>query len=231
MFAAAGAAIIAAAPKPSPSPEPLTEIGRVRAVTPICAVVRDAVVPSIEAIHAADERWKTVASDHLQRFARLNASREGPDVGTSAAVFQINRDGAALLAFSKKIADALGDPRIAENAGDKDTQTVRASLQRLFEMQRDRAMTLTEFGMRRGMSEMRQDTKGPATRGEAVQPVATDDPDRIIPGMPRLHGSKIGLSMADEEAMRDWTTTVSTRIAAGQRPALRNLLPIVEGCR
>lgn len=212
------------------TPPPLPEIGRVRANSPACVVLRDIVIPSFSAVRRGDDRFRATRA-HLVAYARINGDPfDRTSVSRDAALAQIDRDAAALLSEEQVLNRALGDPRIAESVSDPQVITLRAQLQALFATQYDRAVAVLRFSLPTRAGAMREEDGGSAfdRRSDAPTPVPLPSGvSRSIPNFPALHG----IGMQDQDIVRQWADDTDRIIVPVEDQALRTTAAIAETCR
>src|SRR5476649_1124224 len=108
------AALAGTDPTPAPAPElGFPEIGRVRANTPPCTVMKDIVLPSWEAAKDADKKF-LMAQSYLPKYAETlndNFNRWGPQ--RDMQFTHIDQAVSNMMSSTLVINKLLGDPRIA----------------------------------------------------------------------------------------------------------------------
>lgn len=211
---------------PAPFASPLPEIGRVRSTTPACAVVRDLIIPSIEAGRRADTRFAQTRTRLPEYVDIVDDPGHADDIYRRSALAKLDNDASALLEEALVLNKALGDPRLTK-ATDPQVLAERAALQKLYDTHKTRAFMLWEFVMRQ-RNQM-------ATSGMGSSPFSVEDPtpkpDPALtapPGMPVLNGQ---MSLADKRAMNEWTSNVSSYVHAGELASVKVLVPIAQSCR
>ncbi len=211
---------------PTPVGSPLPEIGRVRSTTPACAVVRDLIIPSIEAGRRADARFVQTRTRLPEYVDIVDDPGHADDVYRRSALAKLDNDASALLEEALVLNRALGDPRLTK-ATDPQVIAERAALQQLYDAHKTRAFMLWEFVMRQ-----RKET---AANGMGPSPFsvqeATPKPDPALtapPGMPVLNGA---MSLADKHAINEWSGNVSAYVRAGELASVKVLVPIAQSCR
>ncbi|MFN2460014.1 MAG: hypothetical protein ABR591_04945 [Candidatus Velthaea sp.] len=231
------AALAAAVAEPTPAPTAvpdlnLPEIGRVRSVTPPCAVMRDIVVPSWAAARKADERFAQASKklpDYARtvddNFTRWSVQREMQLSRLDTAVSQMMEDA---MVINK----ALGDPRIAANVNDPQVRGQRDQLQQVYATQMARASVLNEFVQRERYAVMTHDLNvGSAFNGHGTSftPTPTPQPGQTASpfGQPALNG----IWLNDQESMRNWTTAIATAVRASENKAAQSFLEVARDCR
>jgi hypothetical protein len=211
---------------PAPFASPLPEIGRVRSTTPACAIVRDLIIPSIEAGRRADVRFAQTRTRLPQYVDIAEDPDHADDVYRRSALAKLDNDASALLEEALVLNRALGDPRLAKPT-DPQVIAERAALQQLYDAHKTRAFMLWEFVMRQ--------RNATATSGIGPSPFEVQDstprPDPAMtapPGMPLLNGS---MSLADKRAMNEWSSNISAYVHAGELASVKVLVPIAQSCR
>lgn len=226
------AAVFAAAvpqPSTSPSPLPLPEIGRVRATSAACSVMRDLVIPSFGAAHHADARFAEMGK-RLGHYADIidddDLKRSAAREGTLA---QLDRDAMDLVQSSNVIKSALGDKRFAATATDPQIIAQRTQLQQLYGVQAERARLAYEFVERQRVEIGTLGIAGSDAFGgqrNTPEPVPTEARGaRIIPGMPILRG------LSDKDSLSSWTVEVDSATRGTENQAARTFLGIAQSCR
>lgn len=241
------------APQPSASPAAqIPEIGRVRATSAACAVMRDLVIPAFAATQRADARFAETRkrlpqlADLLGAYYHQRAKVKSDGVFLEAAVTRLGVDSANLLNEAATIRKLLDDPRLRDTQ-DSSVQAERAALQQVYEMQQARASALNEFTTRQSV-ELGRDNVGMESDflKTGKQIMAQVDPDRTgeqpgrsvpspIPaptisaraGMPLI----TGLEARDRAGLDEWAAGVQSAVRQSENQASRTLLSIAQGCR
>ena len=218
---------------PAPSSN-LPEIGRVRAATPACAVMRDLVIPSFAAARRADVRFAQTRVRLPQYIEFVDDSEHSTDVFRESALSKLDQDATAILNETLVLNKALGDPRLKDTS-DPQVAAQKAQLQQLYNTQQARANQLQEFVMRQrnaiaknGMEDSgafrgKQATPTPIRQQDAPTPTLT-----APPGMPLLNGK---IAMADKNSINEWSGSMSAAIRSSENMAARTFLPIAQSCR
>ncbi|MEA2665453.1 MAG: hypothetical protein QOI11_2397 [Candidatus Eremiobacteraeota bacterium] len=237
-FAAAAAPPSAADPGPLATPAPvsaLPEIGRTKAVRPVCTVLRDLIEPSVHAAQRGDRRFNETLPV-LQKYVKLVA--ENNPVGRGMTLMAIERGELALAQEQLAIAKALGDPRVAEDATDPDARALRASLLAIEEAQAIQRNFLHRFAHRERLDYILGDlggTRGSNTVAEGRVrngPAAASGDAR--PDSPFVHPEDVPLSGNGDHDQR--TVETYMRIVANARVQRENaaspaIARTVESCR
>ncbi len=132
------------APVGSPAPSALQEIGRTRAVRPVCTVLHDLIEPSVHAAQRGDRRFNETLPI-MKKYVKLIADHYP---GRGMVLMAIERSELALAQEQLTIAKALGDPRVAETATDPDALALRASLEAIQEAEAVQRNFLHRFAHR-----------------------------------------------------------------------------------
>jgi hypothetical protein len=219
-----------------PFQSPLPNIGRTRATTRACAVMRDLIVPSFEAALRADKRYAE-ARKRLPNYAEVAGDQMHRDDAVQQMVLtRLDADASTLLREAQVVSKALGDPRIAANVTDPQVVAERRSLQQLYEAQMTRASLLNEFVMREHVATATRgiDDNSAFRARNAAQSAAfvTSPPVPIAkltapPGMPLRSGN----SMADKNSLQEWGTLMATYVRANENEAAKTFYTIAQTCR
>ena len=219
-------------PAPGPSASPgvvLPEIGRVRAATTACAVMRDVITPAYAASMRADARFAKIRQvfPKYVDVADDRSDRYGPH--HAMIVAQLDRDAQALRDEALVLNRALGDPRLVRPT-DPQLTAEKRELQQLYDHQAGRANLIFEFVAREQVAIMRSG-------------IATDDASRFGPqavptplaqatiapfGMPP---PLRGIELTDRQALDDWAGDIAIQIRASEHRMAAALLPIAQSCR
>jgi hypothetical protein len=219
-----------------PFQSPLPDIGRTRATTRACAVMRDLIVPSFEAALRADKRYAE-ARKRLPNYAEVAGDQMHRDDAVQQMVLtRLDSDASTLLREAQVVSKALGDPRIAATVTDPQVMAERRSLQQLYEAQMTRASLLNEFVMRehvatakRGIddnSAFRARNAGQSSSFVTAAPVPIAQLT-APPGMPLRSGN----SMADKNSLQEWGTLMATYVRANENEAAKTFYTIAQTCR
>jgi hypothetical protein len=248
----AAAFIFAADPTPTPSPvvtttlqnaavPDISEIGRTRATTPSCGILRDLLVPSLAAAKRMDDRFALLSSagpayakafndrDIAEKDLSVEA-KFGDDAPRQLA--QMGQTLSALQQQAKVIITALGDSRFAANADDPTVAAEQQQLRALLDAQAMRASALNEFVTRHNLTEMRQlpFSNGLGLGGRhAVVPTKASDPRPPTPleGLPDLNGDPRN----DALAMYNWYRSLNVTVHATEYAAANRFLEIAKNCK
>ena len=213
----------------------LPEIGRVRAVSPLCAVVRDIALPSFDSARHADAQFFAAASKLPDYVKTLDEESRWHMGGTQAyndprVAWYRHMIGQYVVHMAVSITDMekkLGDPRIA-NATDDDTVALRNSLDEMAAVQRGRVNILEEYIMRQEMTagrsladKMRQNTTGAAP----TQPDGRPTP--LLDYLPSMNGNP----ERDHQIMREWTGALAGAVGETESASVKVVAGIAERCR
>ncbi|MDQ6943153.1 MAG: hypothetical protein M3169_11665 [Candidatus Eremiobacteraeota bacterium] len=248
---AALAIAFAAAPTPKPEPFPLgtlqpfgtetpapaanlPEIGRVRANSPVCAAMRDLIVPSFAAARRADARFNETRV-RLPKYIEIADDPEHrTDVYRESALSKLDADATKILNETLILNKALGDPRFKDPT---DPQVIAAKnqLQQLYATQQARANQLQEFVMRQRNEIAKNgfsDNSAFASRTQQRTPDNTPlkpPPSLNAPrGMPLINGK---IAMADMQSLNEWSGQMAAAVRASENLAAHTFLPIAQSCR
>ncbi len=226
-------------PEPSPSPLPLLpEIGRTRANSPPCAVLRDVVIPSFAAAGRADAKFAETQK-RLPRYAQIAADPwDKNGVHREGELARLGTDSARLLQESQLIKKALDDPRLA---GSTDPQIIieRTQLQQVYAVQQARAILLSEFVQRETMTLSRnnvgmEDNGGLRSKFGSVSKSVDALPGTPLPavtgppGMPILSGEFVAI---DKHQIDEWSNGITRAVRAKENEAAKAFFPIAQSCR
>lgn len=239
-LAGAGAQTPPPATVPAAIPSDLPEIGRTKSTTPVCAAMRDLVIPSFEAARRADARFAETQA-RLPKYAEIRAdakadrNKSRDDVFQESALSKLEQDAANLQAYAAFINKALGDPRLAADVKDPEVQAERAQLQALYAMQAARAQMLAQFAARERVTLTTGQLAVDGTMQKLAPAPKSADPSPPVPlpdatsapGMPLFSG----IAFADKERANAWTRDMAKAVADSENRAARTFLPIAQRCR
>ncbi len=225
---------------PAVVPSDLPEIGRTKSASPVCAAMRDLVIPSFAAARKADARFAETQT-RLPKYAEIRADAKNDrnkthdDVFQEMALSRIEQDAANLLGYAAFINKALGDPRLSADIKDPEVQAERSQLQSLYAIQAARAQMLAEFAARERVSLTRTQVADDGSMNKrAPMPISPDPsppvaaPDSTAaPGMPLFSG----IAFADKERANAWTRDITKAVAASESTAAKTFLPLAQRCR
>ena len=132
-------------PRRAAPPSALPEIGRTRATSPACAVMRDLVIRRSPPAQRADARFGAVRTrlpQYIQLKADYNSQRAPVKSDGIMLESQFNRlsiDTASLLRDTDAIRKLLEDPRLSATSSDPTVREEREQLERLLAAQQARA--------------------------------------------------------------------------------------------
>jgi hypothetical protein len=249
---AALAIAFATVPTPKPTPFPLgtlqpfgtetpapasnlPEIGRVRANRPVCAAMRDLIIPSFAAARRADARFSETRV-RLPKYVEIADDPEHKtDVYRESALSKIDADATKILNETLVLNKALGDPRFKDPT---DPQVIAAKnqLEQLYATQQTRANQLQEFVMRQ-RNEIAKNGLGdnsafaPHTtpqRTADTEPLKPPPSLKAPPNMPLLNGR---IALADKASINDWSGNMAAAVRKSENLAAQTFLPIAQSCR
>ncbi len=226
----------AASPTVAPNGADLPEIGRVRSTTPVCAAMRDLVIPAFNAAQRADARFLQTRSQ-LPRYAEIAADREHKDgVFRDSALAKLDADANAMQNEALALEKALHDPRLTTTT-DPQVIAERKGIEALYAVQKARANQLQEFVMRERIVTVRngmQDSKAlqgrhaPASQAAEPAPQSAAPPPLNVPrGMPILTGIS---ALADKASLNEWSLNMAAAVRAGENDAAKSFMPIARDC-
>ena len=163
--------IAASTETPTPAPSDFPEIGRVRALTTACGVMRDLAIPAFLAAREADVYFVKAMGQYVidaGEHAEEGRFHKNPEVLHKMRVSRFGQETTNLMVRVKVIADALGDPRISVDSSDPQVQAQREGLQRLYAAESSRLGIMSAWLMRSQASEAMVG-KTPAFRSSASQ--------------------------------------------------------------
>lgn len=238
LLASLAVAAAAASPNPftleSPAPSPLVlpHIGGVKA-RPACTAMREVVIPSFAAARHGDARFATATTQLQQYIDAVDDPNDKEPTVRQMRLSRLDQTSTGLLQDALEISKALGDPRIAADVKDPQTQALREKLQQLYTVQAARAKLVWQF-VERERNELNKTDLGATGasdgRGGAQPPIDVPTPmpgATTPPEMPAMHGIAFG----DKETMQKWTGGIDADVRATENDAARTFLPIAKGCR
>jgi hypothetical protein len=255
----AAALVFAADPTPAPVPSPvpvtsvsvtsllgtavpdLPEIGRVRATSPSCAVLRDLIIPSFAAAKRSDDQF-SVLSTAGPAYASAAADRDiseqdvateqryGSDAGRQRSHMDMSLSGQ--LREIQIMDAALSDPRFAASADDPKILAEQQQLRDLRDAHMARASVLNEFVLRTQLADMKQlpssSGLGPGgIRGRQTISRPPERPHAPLDYLPILNGDP----MHDALAMHNWYRSLSSVVHAREYLAANTFLDIAKECK
>jgi len=245
----AAVAIAAATPMAGAQPEtatatapPLPEIGRTRATTAACAVMRDIVIPAFAAAKRADAQFGAVRAG-LPRYIQLKSDYNSQRVPVKSDGImlesQYNRlsiDTASLLRDTDAIKKLLDDPRLNAASNDPTIREEREQLERILAAQQARSSALSELTLREStyLSKHLVGWEDPAAF--AQMNIAPPDVNARVkpalamtapPGMPLLNG----FDAADRARVDEWSAAMTRIVHISEEQAAKAFLPLAQGCR
>ena len=241
---AASASASRAQPDPAPptaAASSLPEIGRTRATSLACAVMRDIVIRAFATAQHADARFAAVRTS-LPQYIQLKSdytSQRAPVKSDGIMLeSQYNRlsiDTASLMRDTDAIRKLLDDPRLSATSSDPTVREERDQLERLLAAQQARAAYLSELMLRESTYLSKhlvgwEDPGGLPTIGIIPN---VDTPPRPLPkmtappGMPLLNG----FDAADRARVSEWGAAMTSMVHASEEQAAKTFLPLAQGCR
>jgi len=218
----------------------LPEIGRVRSISPSCAIIHDLIIPSFAAARRADDRF-AIASKGVPAYAealtdhdigesdRSVDQRYGSDAPRQLA--HVDQAVTAILHETLVLNRALGDPRFVAGADDPKVVAEQAQLQSMYDAQMARVSILSEFVTREGMTNMKSLPGSSGLRGgrHAATASVPDPPKPATPvvGQPDLNG----LGLNDVPASQNWMTSLDQVIHIREFNAATAFIDLAKDCR
>ena len=244
MVFAASASASRAQPEPSPPAAPassLPEIGRTRATSLACAVMRDIVIRAFAMAQHADARFgavRTVLPQYIQLKSDYNSQRAPVKSDGIMLESQYNRlsiDTASLMRDTDAIRKLLEDPRLSATSTDPAIRQEREQLERLLAAQQARAKYLSELMLRESayLSKHMVGFEDPGALVTMGIVPNVDTPPRPLPivtappGMPLLNG----FDAADRARVNEWGAAMTSMVHASEEQAAKTFLPLAQGCR
>jgi hypothetical protein len=237
----AATTVVRAEPEPAPAASSLPEIGRTRATTAACAVMRDIVIPAFAAAQRADARFGAVRSK-LPQYIQLKSdydSQRAPvksdGIMLESAYNRLSIDAASLLREADAVKKLLDDPRLNAGSGDPTIREERERLERILAAQQARAGALSELMLREStyLSKHLVGWEDPAAFAQMNLPRNLDAPPRPLPkmtappGMPLLNG----FDAADRSRVDEWGAAMTRVVHESEEQAAKTFLPLAQGCR
>jgi hypothetical protein len=240
----ASASAVPAQPEPSPSAAPastLPEIGRTRATSTACAVMRDIVIRAFAVAQRADARFGTVRT-RLPQYIQLKSdytSQRAPvksdGIMLESLFNRLSIDTASLLRDADAIRKLLDDPRLSAASSDPTVREEREQLERILAAQQARANYLSELMLRESTYLSKhlvgfEDPGGLPTIGIVPN---VDTPPRPLPkltappGMPLLNG----FDAADRARIGEWGAAMTSMVHTSEEQAAKTFLPLAQSCR
>lgn len=226
---------------PVPAASTLPEIGRTRATSLACAVMRDVVIRAFATAQHADARFgavRTTLPRYIQLKSDYNSQRAPVKSDGIMLESQFNRlsiDTASLMRDTDAIRKLLEDPRLSATSSDPTVRQEREQLERLLAAQQARANYLSELMLRESTYLSKhmvgfEDPGALATMGIVPN---VDTPPRPLPkmtappGMPLLNG----FDAADRARVNEWGAAMTAMVHASEEQAAKTFLPLAQGCR
>ena len=246
VFAAAVFAVatpeVRAQPAPTASGAPaLPEIGRTRATTAACAVMRDIVIPSFSAARGADARFDAVragAPRYIQLKSDYNSQRvpvKSDGIMLESAYNRLSIDTASLLRDTDALRKLLDDPRISASSSDPTVRAEREQLELVYAAQQARANALSELMQREStyLSKHMVGWEDPAAFSQMNVSPSVDTPSRPAPAITAHPGMPLltGFDAADRARLSEWGAALTRMVHASEEQAAKTFLPLAQGCR
>ena len=242
VLCAAATPVVRAQPAPvTPAPSTLPEIGRTRATTSACAVMRDIVIPAFAAAQRADARFGAARAS-LPRYIQLKSdynSQRAPVKSDGIMLeSQFNRlgiDTASLLRDTDAIRKLLDDPRLSASSTDPTVREEREQLERLYAAEQARATALSELMLREStyLSKHMVGWEDPLAFSQMNAKKAAEGEGKPAPrmtappGMPLLNG----FDAADRARVEEWSAAMTRIVHTSEETAAKTFLPLAQGCR
>ena len=230
-LAAGSVALAQSQPAPSPSPIALPEIGRVRAITPSCAVMRDLVIPSWQNAQKADARFTVNAAPRLPKYLQI-IDEDPSNPARAMQISYLDQQVGLMKEDLLHIADALGDYRL-QHPRDAQTALLRQKLQDLYDAQSGRANILWEFIQRQRIAMARNEIKqlnnmqtaggGQISASPEPNPGQTPEPY----AMPHL----TGIGLQDERTMAAWGQSMTAAVRDTEENTAPTFAAVANSCR
>jgi hypothetical protein len=218
----------------------LPEIGRVRAISPACAIMHDLIIPAFTAARRADDRFAAASkgvpayaytlTDHdIGEDDRTVDKRYGSDVDRQLS--NISQTVTSILRETQAVSRALGDPRFASGENDPKVVAEREQLQSVYDAQMARASILSEFVTREGTTNMGSLPGSTGLNAGGRRGTARSAPDPARPpipvnGQPDLNG----LGLNDASASQNWMTSLDQVIHVREFNAANTFIDVAKDC-
>lgn len=218
-------------PTPAPSASPgfaFPEIGRVRATTPACAVMRDLITPSYAASMRADIRFAKIRKMFPKLVEIVDDRNERTGPRHAMLVAELDREAQTLRDEALVLNRALGDPRFVRPT-DPQLVAEKRELQQLYDTQSGRANLIFELVAREQVAIMRSGMgTDPNSAGAQSVPTPYAQGTTAPFGMPPpLRGNEL----TDRQALDDWAGDIAVQVRASEHRMAAALLPIAQSCR
>ncbi len=241
---AASASASRAQPDPSPPAAPasaLPEIGRTRATSVACAVMRDIVIRAFAAAQHADARFGAVRASlpqYIQLKSDYNSQRAPVKSDGIMLESQFNRlsvDTASLLRDIDAVRKLLEDPRLSATSSDPAVREEREQLERILAAEQARANALSELMLREStyLSKHLVGWEDPGAFARMNMIPNVDTPPRPLPKMTAPPGVPLlnGFDAADRSRVDEWSAAMTRIVHASEEQAAKTFLPLAQGCR
>jgi hypothetical protein len=239
---ASGAGVAAQTASPAPGATTLPEIGRVRATSAACAVLRDVAIPAVAASQRADARFGEMQTTMLPNFASVRSeyfSQRAPvksdGIFFEAQFAHLSDNLTGQLQQLETMRKLLDDPRLA-HATDPAIVAQRTTLEAVYAAQQERVRVLFAF-LQRQAKTMQRNMVGWEDPDAIAKMNMPRNPDQawerrdpynhyIPPGMPVL----TGFVLEDKERLNRWTTTLGNAVAVNEGAAQTVARAVARGC-
>ena len=228
------------APAPAPSPINLPEIGRVRAITPSCAVMRDLVIPSWQVAQKVDARFVKNAQPRLPKYMRV-VDEDATNPERTMLISYLDQQVGLMKEDLTKISDALGDYRL-RSPRDSQSALLRDKLQDLYDAESGRANILWEFVTRQRVQQAKDEARAlRAQTAPTVNVAAGGNPDTGIgiPGATPVPGQTpepyamphlTGIPLQDERTMTMWGESMTNAVYDTEDSTSRVFTVVANSC-
>ena len=214
----------------------LPEIGRTRSSSPVCAEMRNVVIPVFALAQQADKIF-VEPRKRLPDYGSMSADdHDSASVYREAQLARLRTDAALLLEQTLQMRKLI-DVRASPAPNDAGVREERALIDEVYEAQQMRAALLSEFVQREDVSlgvkrVGMEDTGGLGARNGNPQGVRDGTPKvppaTAPPGMPLLTGL---IPIADRSRLADWGALAASTVRASENNAAKAFLPIAQSCR
>jgi hypothetical protein len=226
---------------PTPAASGLPEIGRTRATSAACIVMRDIVIRAFAMAQRADARFGAVRTrlpQYIQAKSDYNSQRapvKSDGIMLESQFNQLNIDTASLLRDTDAIRKLLEDPRLSAASTDPTVRAEREQLERILAAQQARAAYLSQL-MLRESTYLSKHTVGFEDPGALVTMAIVpnlDTPPRPLPVLTAPPGMPVltGFDAADRARVNEWGAAMTNMVHTSEEQAAKTFLPLAQGCR
>jgi len=211
----------------------LPEIGRVKAVSPACAIMHDLIIPAFAAVRRADDHFALASKAVPAYFGALNDTDVGDDPTDNARfgsdsgrqLAHVDQALSGMLREAQLVDSALKDPRFAASSDDPKIAAEQTELQNVLNAQLARASILSEFAMRQNMTQLK---RGLAPVGGRARPSVQSAPRPPTPivGQPDINGLS-----NDATASKDWVKTIDSVVHYREYNAANAFIDLAKDCQ